>query len=793
MINGTPGMASNGVVPDLALDDLTPWDGSVFSQETGYVDESPADVVIPAVVSGDPVRSIVSQASRFLQDAQALMKETVFLPHLMTGTAVAAADLPSVVVIAAIGEGLKLVGGGEEYPEIIQAETDKPASQGVALTTGLRMSHKLSQMLELSQSIQLLQTLSLVQKHGTVEDHYALIFDNARKLHVKINELGLDFEVALISRYDLPEIMHMGSAGMMAFGYAFVVEDFSADLDERTRERFIQLVAVHEYGEVIFGDHHKASLLELAVARHMGILEPYLEFLEQRYALKFRDVALHRLRKPLIKGLKRAGFKIDKKSEEPTEDWKPSLETDPEVVNATRIIERYGVSRDVRARFQAAVRDDKKMTDEELAEWVGYITALEQTRAFHQRALQDVDNALGESDHSLALRLAVFRSLGVLQHEMDEGVLDDRIEPELKERMGRELIANVREIIENSPVRAELLQDPFFDMSPEQLTELAKLDHKIYDGMDLTLLLVPPKRKRNIEDGDKRIEDVKREQAQIEDMRREAWGRALEGGLDPKAHQASLEAYVETVKFYSDSIKHYLEYGVLTKLQEGRRSSDRDALYFDAADLQAQVTARIYDAAHPRLSGFEGDKALMDRFVNEAVAKAIPAIWEARRGEIYSRTRRFNKNDPQLAAEFGKPAIQLPEPVEGHLENISGDARVRYLKGMFDKTKGASREALLKIVAGIIYGVSPQELYKAGMISEELTVGLLRYKLGDGLISMRDLFSDIGLFPHHLANVGWDLEELFRAYRAAFHRTIFGVMEPIRPELVLGTMKGNKG
>ena len=148
--------------------------------------------------------------------------------------------------------------------------------------TGPRLEVNVQPTLKLSQSLRLQQELRFKPSVLSGIDYYRSVYDRAKKLRITISELELDFEVALISRFDLPEMAHMGEAGLMVAGLNFVVEDFFADLDGPLQDLFIKLVAAHMHGEVVFNDHQMATRLELAIAKHLNVLEIYLQFLEKK-------------------------------------------------------------------------------------------------------------------------------------------------------------------------------------------------------------------------------------------------------------------------------------------------------------------------------------------------------------------------------------------------------------------------------------------------------------------------------------------------------------------------------
>lgn len=139
-------------------------------------------------------------------------------------------------------------------------------------TSGLRLTLEVTQRLLLEMTVSM-SIQSLFSAWGS-------IYDQAEKR--QYNKHGLDFEYAVVRREDFPYLLSIGSAGLSLGDMRFVMEDFFIDLSEEERERFIEAVAVHEYGESVFNNHHQASLLEFEVVRRDGFLERYLEMLGQK-------------------------------------------------------------------------------------------------------------------------------------------------------------------------------------------------------------------------------------------------------------------------------------------------------------------------------------------------------------------------------------------------------------------------------------------------------------------------------------------------------------------------------
>lgn len=180
-------------------------------------------------------------------------------------------------------------GGLEIQPYALEQETLRRPAMAAMPSLGLIQSlrHELRLEQKLQQSIQL-----------SLQDPYSgmcAIYAQAQKK--TYNKHGMQFEYACVKRSEVPLIVAMGSAGMRWGDMIFVVEDFFPDSGTRPgfREQFNELVAVHEFGERLWSNHHQASMLEFAIAQKEGILEEYLDFLKGRYLLKFRDVVYERM------------------------------------------------------------------------------------------------------------------------------------------------------------------------------------------------------------------------------------------------------------------------------------------------------------------------------------------------------------------------------------------------------------------------------------------------------------------------------------------------------------------
>lgn len=460
---------------------------------------------------------------------------------------------------------------------------------------------------------------------------YAALYRDSRKLQVQ--DAGLDVEVARVGRRDAPELAEMGSAGIMVGGHSFVVEDFFVDLGSAEREQFLTLVAIHEYGERIFNDHHQASRLELAMAMRMGVLEPYLQFLKGRYLLKFRDVVLHRLPDQAGEALEEEGIDSDAGN---FSAEAPSVDAEA-VAAAEAIIRRFRVPPQVVAAYAGVDREDKRVLKGRVKRWAKVVVALEQTQAFYRRALDDAANALEDvlarpgttaRDAMLAIRVGLFRSLGVWKEEADEGTLHiARLSAEVRDKLVVDLLRELQEaaaaLFERHRVdegrSAEILADPLFRLSRAELEELAKADARIWQALELDLRLIPEARDGAEAEGEARVAS---EQARIEAARTGAWRFAIRAGLQAKGQSRALARYAKGLKTSAElwqglrqtmagvvlavrSSEHFLDVEDVARtlaervrvalredLAQGRAWTDPDA---QREIIQAQIDAELPD------------------------------------------------------------------------------------------------------------------------------------------------------------------------------------------------------
>ncbi len=343
-------------------------------------------------------------------------------------------------------------GGLEIQPYTLMQETlRKPAMAAMpSMTLSLRHEQRLEQKLE--HSLQ----LALQEPYSGMCQIYA---EAAKKTYAKH---GMQFEYASVKRSDVPYIVAFGSAGMCWGDMIFVVEDYFPDSDPEFirpgfREQFNELVAVHEFGERLWHNHHQASMLEFSVAQDEGILEEYLGFLKGRYLLKFRDVVFERMLPELRENL---GLRED-----------INLHADDSEIDADdpcrRIAEKYrdGFSwPDDLYQTYATELHEYDLSNEELEKSEKWANAV-RTQALAERCLDDAgkellksfEKAFGKSGDVVVsfttATAAFYRKLDGLLTAIDEN--EDKFKQEfLSDEILAATIERVQRNLEVSLVRA---------------------------------------------------------------------------------------------------------------------------------------------------------------------------------------------------------------------------------------------------------------------------------------------------------------------------------------------------
>ncbi len=493
-------------------------------------------------------------------------------------------------------------------------------------------------------SLHLSQTFQMTLRNPLSSEKYDELYAVARKLRFKDESLGLEFEVALVSRSDLPELVEMGSPGIMVHGHAFVVEDFFVDLDESTRLAFLTLVGVHEYGESIFGDHHQATLLEFAVAKHMGILDEYLKFLKARALVKFRDVVVYRLKDMMEGQLKEEHINV---SSEAFEADLPPPE-DASMRAARALADGFRMPPELRQLYKGVDQEDLALIGKKVAKWIKYITIFEQMDAFFNRALSDVGTALVDAvkeekadakSIAVAVRVAMFASLGVVSQEMDDGLLEMKnlghdVKKELFKKFMAELKATVAEAVAGKPYEKEVMSDPIFGMEIDGILKLAKADSEIWRELGFELKLTEGRGEE--EDGSRDPSDdftATLEQGTIEGLRRLAWEEALSAGAGVDSQRRAMKSFVEEVKARSEIIS-FLQLNIRQLLFQpwpGEVKRYNRESFLDEQDFAVYLAANIVNQAKYLFWQHHVKAEDVDRvldLLDAQIEGVMPAVWE---------------------------------------------------------------------------------------------------------------------------------------------------------------------
>lgn len=349
----------------------------------------------------------------------------------------------------------------------------------LGLSTGLRQTLEVRADLKLE--LRIIPTDLMAQ--------FEAVYDRADKR--TYDKHGLEFIYAVVRRQDFPYMLSLGSAGMFAqrtfLGIPigppmrFVMEDFFLDptISPDFRAQCMELVAVHEYGESVFGSHHEASLLEFEVARREKVLEEYLAFMHRNYSLKFRDIALNRMGPELIAALGAAGVKV----EEEVEEGLPELVADDRDSSlswkrAMELRDAFRWPPALHARYSHALDEDPGVVQEKMGEWAHLITVNEQVLSYLRRAESEAVAAsraasATSTEPSVVIPpgLAAFGwTLHPLAEEFDVGTLDVKyLEPHIVSPALDTAYTNIREALGplGEQIPAALEADPFFKKTLE--------------------------------------------------------------------------------------------------------------------------------------------------------------------------------------------------------------------------------------------------------------------------------------------------------------------------------------
>jgi len=168
---------------------------------------------------------------------------------------------------------------------------------GIGLTLQISQRPELSlqqqQRLELNQQLVLTQRMSL-ELYFELQDFFNGLYDGAKKK--TYDKHGMQFEYAVVKKKDLPKrmldcgpgftVFRCDSEGNVDGAMLFVVEDYLS----YTHPPFLEIVAVHEYGEGLMLGHREASVLEWGVAKREGFLKDYLNWVEANFPSKIADM-----------------------------------------------------------------------------------------------------------------------------------------------------------------------------------------------------------------------------------------------------------------------------------------------------------------------------------------------------------------------------------------------------------------------------------------------------------------------------------------------------------------------
>lgn len=254
---------------------------------------------------------------------------------------------------------------------------------------------------------------------------FANLYERAEKRQYRKH--GLDFEYAVLKRSQLPYVDN--SPGLSFNGMAFVVEDVivGPEISAQQQAKIVELIAVHEYGEAVFGDHHQASLLEFEVARREGFLEEYLSIMERRCFLKFRDIALNRMGNELLEACATRDMNFQTAASE-IEEYR--AEENHSVLQAAALRDAFRWPEELFHRYRHALDEDVDKARQEIENWADRMMVNEQARTHLDLAAQHgselFEGALKANrslDHSVLEAIAAFyETFGNYVRESKEGL-----------------------------------------------------------------------------------------------------------------------------------------------------------------------------------------------------------------------------------------------------------------------------------------------------------------------------------------------------------------------------------
>lgn len=304
--------------------------------------------------------------------------------------------------------------------ELIAFSKGEGLGAEAAFMPGMRLRLTIQTALQLTQQLQ----------HRSIDDEFRRVYQNANMKTV--NFAGLEFSYASVSRKDLPYLVAIGSMGMSFEDMNFVVHDFfqMEQVPNVLRPHLEMIVAVHEYGELVFGDHHQASLLEFAVVQQLGILPEYLDFLYRDNKIKFRDVALNRMGASFRQSLESYGIDgnalITSLSASPNNDTDASSKKRAEALK-----DSFRWPKGYESRYQNLWLENHHDVADRMQNWAKIVMTAEQVRGYMNKAAASAfsaaqaflerDGEIGEAIKNA--ELAFYGDLKDLNDEL-QGVLD---------------------------------------------------------------------------------------------------------------------------------------------------------------------------------------------------------------------------------------------------------------------------------------------------------------------------------------------------------------------------------
>lgn len=353
-------------------------------------------------------------------------------------------------------------------------------------------------------------TLQLTMTHQYMSPLEALLRHAVPR---RYNKHGLDFTYYGISRRHARYMMALGSMGIafmkgdtlegVTDAYPIVVEDFFQNEDPAIQRMLIDAVAVHEYGEVVLGNHHDASLLEFAIMQKEGKLGQYLEFLEKRYRLKFRDVVFERLKPYLDEALDEQGVDVDNEGENAEAVDAPEGDSpieDPSRMLAQHLAASFVWPEEISEFYKIAFEEDEA----DLRELAGTTAETLVAVSYAEHTMQDgIAGARAAFEWTLERSSDVDRAVSAAKSMFVWSFFEHR--HELDSRTAGELKGNARGILEaafgeileelNDMVRHRSMSDgmdrsavsPFDDLTLDAILEIVQLEGALFEKIDYRL------------------------------------------------------------------------------------------------------------------------------------------------------------------------------------------------------------------------------------------------------------------------------------------------------------------